>query len=106
MEKRFTFANSHVKLLKDTYAEMGRLEIGIASAKEWESNKFADFLREIKLGDRIHWIEIDDREYEGTAINYLNAGTPDFGVRVAIEYGNLDLTVNKATLVAKAWRVE
>ena len=42
------------------------------------------------------------QEDEGTAVAYLNGGTPNSGVRIAMEYGDVDLTVNNASVIAKA----
>ena len=100
------YKNNHVNEFKKAFSTMSKIHSEIARAKEYESNRFDSFLSDIRLGDQVRWVELDGREYGGTAIAYLNGGTPNSGVRIAMEYGTTELTVNKASIIAKAWKVK
>lgn len=100
------YQNNHVNEFKKAFSTISKIHSEIAWAREYESDRFDSFLSDIKLGDQVRWVELDGREYVGTAISYLNGGTSNSGVRIAVEYGTADLTVNKASIIAKAWKVE
>ena len=100
------YQNNHVNEFKKAFSTISKIHSEIAWAREYESDRFDSFLSDIKLGDQVRWVELDGREYVGTAISYLNGGTSNSGVRIAVEYGTADLTVNKASIIAKASKVE
>ena len=100
------YENGHVNEFKKAFSTISKIRIEIAWANEYEADRFDNFLSDIRLGDQVQWVELDGREYGGTAIAYLNGGTPNYGVRIAMEYGDADLTVNNASVIAKAWKVE
>ena len=100
------YKNNHVNEFKKAFSTISKIHSEIAWAKEYESDRFDSFLSDIRLGDQVQWVELDGRAYGGTAIAYLNGGTPNSGVRIAMEYGDVDLTVNNASVIAKAWKVE
>ena len=98
------YENKHTNEFKKAFSTMSKIRKEIAWANEYEADRFDNFLPGIRLGDRIRWVELDGREYEGTAVAYLNGGTPNHGVRIAVKYGNIDLTVDKASTITKAWK--
>ena len=100
------YKNNHVNEFKKAFSTISKIRGEIAWANEYESDRFGSFLSDIKLGDQVRWVELGGSEYGGTAIAYLNGGTPNSGVRIAVEYGDVDLTVNNASVIAKAWKVE
>ena len=100
------YENNHVNEFKKAFSTISKIKSEVAWVIEYETDRFDSFLSDIKMGDQVHWVEIDRKEYGGTVIAYLNGGTPNHGVRIAVKYGNIDLTVDKASTITKAWKVE